>query len=243
MTTATARDRWTAWANAHGAEFADQQWLLSKYEVCANVAWPPQKVRLLADMLWERLNLRPGQHVVELCCGGGWLVGHLARRGVRGTGVDFAENMIRVARRQWPQARFTVADASTCPLPDGCADAVLCYFALINIESQAVRRAIVRESRRLLRSGGRAVIGHLPLSDRSSEYEAAKARYCGLQSPGSDDQLREECRMPIVLFTPGQLMDLAAGFAEKHIEPSFNHFWLPGEPETCRWRVDLCLTR
>jgi SAM-dependent methyltransferase len=238
-----SRDRWTHWADSHAAEFAARQWLLSKYEVSDEIAWPRAKIDLLIDMLWERLGMRPGQRVVELCCGGGWLVGHLARRGAVGMGLDFAEGMIRAARSAWPGVPFMVADASACPLPDGCADAVLCYFALINIESERVRRAIVQEAHRLLKPGGRAVIGHLPLRDGSANYDAAKARYSALHPALTNGGLREDCRMPIVLFTPGELLHLASAFSAKRLEPSFNHFWLPGEPPTCSWRLDLCLTR
>jgi SAM-dependent methyltransferase len=243
MTAAAARDRWTRWADNHAAEFAGRQWLLSKYEVSDEIPWPPEKVDLLIDMLWKQLGLRPGRQVVELCCGGGWLVGHLAQRGAAGVGLDFAENMIRIARSSWPDTSFIVADASACPLPDGCADAVLCYFALINIESPQLRRAIIREAHRLLKPGGRAVIGHLPLQDGSREYDAAKARYFSLQQARGNGGLREDCQMPIVLFTHAELLSMASIFREKRIEPSFNHFWLPGEPSTCPWRVDLCLTR
>ena len=243
MGVSTVKEKWTRWAETRAAEFADRQWLLSKYEVSEDIDWPREKVDLLVDMLWERLDLRPGRRVVELCCGGGWLVGNLAGRGAIGTGLDFAENMICIARRQWPSVQFTVANASACPLPDGCADAVLCYFALINIESKQTRRGIVEEALRLLRPGGRAVIGHLPLRDRSGDYDAAKARYFSLSSPGQDGLLRADCQMPIVLFTPEELLGLASDFSEKRIEPSFNHFWLPGEPVTCPWRVDLCLRR
>jgi len=243
MTAAAARERWTRWADSHAAEFAARQWLLSKYEVSDEIAWSQAKVKLLIDMLWERLGLKPGRRVVELCCGGGWLVGHLAQRGAVGTGLDFAEGMIRAARNAWPAVRFSVADASACPLPDGCADAILCYFALINVESQQTRRGVVQEAHRLLRPGGRAVIGHLPLRDGSADYDAAKARYSSLQAAGSDDHLRQDCQMPIVLFTRHELLELASAFSEKRIEPSFNHFWMPGEPVTCSWRVDLCLTR
>jgi SAM-dependent methyltransferase len=243
MTATAARQRWTRWADSHAAEFAARQWLLSKYEVSDGIKWPQEKIDLLIDMLWQRLGLRPGLRLVELCCGGGWLVGHLAQRGAAGTGLDFAEGMIRAARSTWPEARFTVADASACPLQDGCADAVLCHFALINIESEPLRRAMVRQAHRLLKPGGRAVIGHLPLRDRSRDYDAAKARYFSLHRACGDGALREDCQMPIVLFSHDELLTLAGGFSEKRIEPSFNHFWLPGEPSTCPWRVDLCLTR
>jgi SAM-dependent methyltransferase len=243
MTSTAFRERWTDWADNHAAEFADRQWLLSKYEVSSEIAWPDEKVDLLITMLWRRLGLHPGQHVVELCCGGGWLLGNLLQRGVVGTGLDFAEGMVRTARSRWPAARFAVADASACPLPDGCADAVLCYFALINIESPDTRAGILREAHRLLRPGGRAVIGHLPLRDRSAEYDAAKARYFSTYSTSGAGRLREDCQMPIVLFDPEELLGMVPACHEKHILPSFNHFWTPGQPVTCPWRVDLCLTR
>ena len=177
---------------------------MSKYEVSEAVAWPPEKVDLLLSMLWDLLGLSPGRQVIELCCCGGWLVGGLAERGVRGTGVDFAPGMVRVARERWPEVTFIESDATACPLPDGCADAALCY----------------------------------------ATYDAAKERYFRRFAVTTQtSELRECCQPPIVLYSADQLLRLGECFREARVEPSFNHFWLPGEPTTCPWRVDLRLTK
>jgi ubiquinone/menaquinone biosynthesis C-methylase UbiE len=243
--TVVARDLWMQWADGHAAKFAEQQWLLSKYEVSANIAWPQEKISMLTELLWDRLGLAPGARVVELCCGGGWLLGNLMERGARGMGIDFADNMIRIARHTYRAGRFMVADASACPLPDACADAVLCYAALINIESPEIRQGILDETRRLLRPGGHAVIGQMPLRNQSHEYDAAKERYFAHHhvSTSLHNPLREDCRMPIVLFSEDDLLSMSRQFSKRRLEPAFNHLWLPGDPLTCPWRVDLCLAR
>ena len=137
-----------------------------------------------------------------------------------------------------------VSDATACPLPDGCADAVLCYFALINIESAEVQAGILAEVHRLLRPGGRAVVGHLPVQGMSDAYDAAKRRYCErLKLAPDESRLRSCYRPPIVLFSAEDLRGFGEVFSEACVEPSFNHLWVPGEPTTCRWRVYLCLTK
>jgi len=126
MTAVAARDLWMQWADSHAAEFAEQQWLLSKYEVSADIAWPRQKVALLTDMLWQRLGLVPGG--VSLSCAvaaDGWWA--TSSNGERRDGDRFCRQHDPDRPAVLAAGRFMVADASACPLSEGCADAVLCY--------------------------------------------------------------------------------------------------------------------
>lgn len=238
------RASWTRWAEERADELASKPWLLSKYEVSEGAAWSPEKVEVLISSLAKRLEIRSGETLAEVCCGSGWIGAAVAGDDARLVGVDFAPGMVRAAQRLYPKALFVVGDATRSPLRSASVDAVLCYFAIMNLADKEVQRALVDEVARVLRPGGRAIVGHCPLGSRSEDYDAAKERYLAASGTSwQGNELRDAFQPPIVTFEPDELLDLGRGFTEAEVVPSFNHFWLPGEPTTCEWRVDLLLRR
>ena len=130
---------------------------------------------LLNDLLsfglhrfWKRqaiawLRPSPGQRRLDLCCGTGDLALLLAER-VRPSGavlgLDVAEAPLaearrRAAERPWLPLSFRSADALATGLGDGWADGAAMAYGLRNLADPA---AGLRELRRLLRPGGRAVV-------------------------------------------------------------------------------------
>jgi SAM-dependent methyltransferase len=81
-----------------------------------------------ARFFYERLDVPPGAHLLDVACGSGQLALIAAREGVRVTGVDIAENLIaRAQARSMAEgipARFRVADAESLPFPDASFDVV-----------------------------------------------------------------------------------------------------------------------
>src|SRR5262245_43033983 len=61
--------------------------------------------------------------IVELGCGGGTLARHLSDHGYDVRGFDISAAMIRLARREAPQARFGVASLTDVRIPP--CDAVI----------------------------------------------------------------------------------------------------------------------
>jgi SAM-dependent methyltransferase len=90
--------------------------------------------------------------------GPGRLVGELAARGWRPSGVDAAPQMVAVARRRTPEAedRLVVGAIEALPFPDEAFDLVVASGVL---EYAELDRAL-RELARVLRSGGRAVVSY-----------------------------------------------------------------------------------
>jgi SAM-dependent methyltransferase len=110
------------------------------------VEWPVFKQMGLKDC--------GGKDVVEVGCGSGygaWLISSLGPRSY--VGFDVMPEQIAIAeRRDLPNARFLVADAtSITALDDACADFVVIFGILHHVG--AWPRAIA-ECRRLLRPGG-----------------------------------------------------------------------------------------
>lgn len=52
-----------------------------------------------------------GASVLDLCCGTGTIAAAMCRRGLRVTGLDGSDDMVRFARRNAPRAQFVVGDA------------------------------------------------------------------------------------------------------------------------------------
>ncbi|MCP9773597.1 bifunctional demethylmenaquinone methyltransferase/2-methoxy-6-polyprenyl-1,4-benzoquinol methylase UbiE [Synechococcus sp. Tobar12-5m-g] len=118
--------------------------------------------------LWKRqavqwLRPRPGQRLVDLCCGTGDLALVLAakvRPGGSVLGLDAASAPLALARRRglrqrWLPVRWQQGDALATGLADGSADGAVMAYGLRNLADPA---AGLRELRRLLRPGGRAAV-------------------------------------------------------------------------------------
>ena len=82
-----------------------------------------------ARSFYERLDVPPGTHLLDVACGSGQMALIAAREGVQVTGVDLAENLIeRATARSMAEglpARFRVADAESLPFPDASFDVVV----------------------------------------------------------------------------------------------------------------------
>lgn len=109
------------------------------------------------DRRWRRLTVaeavRPGDRVLDACCGTGDLAAAALRGGAREVvGLDFSEAMLERARRKEPAVEWVRGDVLALPFPDASFDAVTVGFGVRNVEDL---EAGLRELRRVLRPGGR----------------------------------------------------------------------------------------
>jgi demethylmenaquinone methyltransferase/2-methoxy-6-polyprenyl-1,4-benzoquinol methylase len=111
------------------------------------------------DRRWRRLAaeavVRPGDDVLDACCGTGDLALACARAGGRVTGLDFSERMLERARRKSTAVRWVPGDALALPFADRSFDAATVGFGVRNVAS--LERAL-GELARVLRPGGRLAI-------------------------------------------------------------------------------------
>jgi arsenite methyltransferase len=109
------------------------------------------------------LALKPGERVLDLGCGPGYLSAEMAEEvGSEGRvhGVDVSESMLELARHRERSDRaapieFGIAEATSLPFEDGSFDAVTCTQAY---EYVAEIDTALREAHRVLAAGGRLLI-------------------------------------------------------------------------------------
>ncbi|HKG09297.1 MAG TPA: bifunctional demethylmenaquinone methyltransferase/2-methoxy-6-polyprenyl-1,4-benzoquinol methylase UbiE [Gaiellaceae bacterium] len=108
------------------------------------------------DQRWRgataRAVVRPGDSVLDACCGTGDLAVAAARKGGRVTGLDFSERMLERARRKAPELEWVEGDVLALPFADGSFDAATVGFGVRNLDD--LERGLA-ELRRVLRPGGR----------------------------------------------------------------------------------------
>ncbi|MEW5982552.1 MAG: methyltransferase domain-containing protein [Acidobacteriota bacterium] len=104
-----------------------------------------------------------GMRVLDLGCGDGPLTAALRERGGRAVGIDIDRSMLRAATarsggRAGEPAQFVHGRIDRLPFPAGVFDVVVATTVFCFVSDPA---AAVREAARVLRSGGRLVIGDL----------------------------------------------------------------------------------
>lgn len=110
--------------------------------------------------LWKRKVValaapRPGERALDVCCGTGDIAVGLARAGAVVCGLDFSEEMLRVACRRRGGPFWLQADAQQAPFPDGYFDIVTVGYGLRNL---ADWQRGISEMRRVAKAGARLLI-------------------------------------------------------------------------------------
>jgi demethylmenaquinone methyltransferase / 2-methoxy-6-polyprenyl-1,4-benzoquinol methylase len=108
------------------------------------------------DVRWRRMTaravVRPGDRVLDVCCGTGDLAVADREAGGDVTGLDFSERMLVRARRKSDAIEWVRGDATALPFSDAAFDAVTVGFGVRNLEEM---ESGLRELARVLRPGGR----------------------------------------------------------------------------------------
>ncbi len=118
--------------------------------------------------------LPPGATVLDAGCGGGTKTKYLAEKGFKVTGIDFAENLIAIARREAPQAQFVVMNMRDAASLPQSFDAVFAQASLLHIPKKEISDVLTSLASRLEPSG--------------YFYIAVK----GKRPDGPDEEMKEE---------------------------------------------------
>lgn len=105
-----------------------------------------------AAPLLDLAEVRQGSKVLDLACGPGYLSAAANDRGAQILGIDFASNMVAVAKSKFPTLTFQSDNAENLSLADRSFDAVVMGFGMLHL---AHPEAAAAESCRVVKPGGR----------------------------------------------------------------------------------------
>lgn len=145
---------------------------------------------VLADNLIAHLALRETGALVavEIGCGNGRVTHRLAERFREVWALDISPEMIARAKERWhalTNVHFIVGSGADLePVPVGSCDVVLSFITLHHVTEPAVVLSYLRETSRVLRPGGRALL-HLHTIERNLLLRAV--RHLWARSPAPTD--------------------------------------------------------
>jgi len=130
-------------------------------------AWRRSRLGRITEALELEAVLRAagevsGQDVLDVGCGEGLYAAALARRGARAVGLDRSLAALRAAPKDGEggsiRLRLAAGDALRLPFADAAFDLVIAVTVLCFVSSP---RSAILEAARVLRPGGRLVLGEL----------------------------------------------------------------------------------
>jgi ubiquinone/menaquinone biosynthesis C-methylase UbiE len=107
------------------------------------------------DPLLDAAGVDEGMRVLDLATGPGYAAARAAERGAQATGIDFAPEMLELARRLYPDIDFREGDVTALDFEDDSFDVVIGGFLMPHL---ADLPAAVREFARVARPGGRVAL-------------------------------------------------------------------------------------
>jgi SAM-dependent methyltransferase len=149
------------WDEPHFSQRMLQQHLDQSHGAASRVA---SERAQQVDWLWQRLNLAPGQHLLDVTCGPGLYAVELARRGGRVTGIDFSPAAVAYARElaeaEDVAGRVNILhqDVRQTTFPRSEFEAALFLYGQLAVFPRDEAQALLAEIYHALRPGGRLVV-------------------------------------------------------------------------------------
>jgi SAM-dependent methyltransferase len=103
-------------------------------------------------------DLARGGPVADLGCGTGLVTAYLASLGLDVSGIDLTPEMLVVARRNYPELRFSEGSLLALDLPDGGLAGAVAWYSIIHTPPSRLP-VVAAELFRVLRPGGHLQLG------------------------------------------------------------------------------------
>ena len=128
--------------------------------------------------IYDAIRAGQGKRVLDIGFGTGVLSCKLYENGYEITGIDFSEEMIRIAREKMPTARLIQHDFTNglpAELHNQKFDAIVCTYAIHHLDDME-KIVFLKELQTHLNPDGRIYVGDVAFASRG-ELEDCRARY------------------------------------------------------------------
>jgi SAM-dependent methyltransferase len=186
----------------------------------------------------------PGRLTVDVGCGEGRLPRLLRDRGYRVVGVDASPTLVARAAELGPNM-YVAADAARLPIREACADLVVAYMSLHDIDDMA---GAIGEVWRVLMPGGRFCFAILhPINTAGAYVErTAEAPFViegSYLEPRRHEYFTDRGGIPMTFHSEHrplgayfEAMADAGLLVERFLEPPIDAEFIVEDPSEIRWR-------
>lgn len=131
----------------------------------------------MMDSIMRGMGADETSLVLEVGCAAGFAACGVAPRVGRYVGVDVAEGAVECARSLGlANATFQVGDGGELPFEANYFDGIYCYDVLINFPSFNSVTGLIRDMFRVVRPGGKILLGAIPDAAKEQEFPEAVTR-------------------------------------------------------------------
>jgi len=120
--------------------------------------------------------VHPGDEILDLCCGTGFVSFWLEEQGAKVTGMDFAPYMLSLAKKEASQrnskVEFIEADIFAHDFDDNCFDLIACFDSISDFPVSDFAKLGAKIAR-ALKFGGRFVVKYVDISYKYFQGNAA----------------------------------------------------------------------
>jgi len=174
---------------AHSAG-VEEDWYARAFDALYPVVYAHRTVEAAAPeaaFALDALRVSPQDRLLDLCCGNGRHLVHLARRAPHAAGLDYSPDLLRLARENLGGAVSLVrGDMRSLPF-SAAFDVVTNFFTSFGyFLDEGENRMVAAELARVLRPGGRFLVDYLnadhvadtlaPASERESQGHVIRER-------------------------------------------------------------------
>jgi SAM-dependent methyltransferase len=132
----------------------------------------------IIDHIVASIGATPESRVLEVGCASGFIARGVAPRVGGYTGVDIAGEALKAASQLGlSNAEFVLSDGGALPFEDGVFDGALCYDVFTNLPSPQDGAAIIDQMLRVVKPGGKVLIGSIPDEAVRLGFEARVAAF------------------------------------------------------------------
>lgn len=118
------------------------------------------------SFLWEDLVIlrdfvKPGYKILDIGCGNGRLYQLFEGKSsddINFFGIDISQNLVNLAKEQYPHGEFMVADMRKLPFGDGYFDVIFSLVAFHHLPDRDSQMKSLQEMKRVLKPGGQVVL-------------------------------------------------------------------------------------